>query len=107
MVVIWSKPAIDDLKNYLEHSKMITEGKVQKYIESLVDYGNSLESNPNLGKEFLTYKNITIRQLLYKMHRIFYYVDNDEIIIIQIKHTLRNIDYVIEIIKNLIGKDMY
>ena len=103
MVVIWDKTAINDLKSYSEHSKIITEGKVQEYIESLIDYGNSLSFNPNLGKEFLDYKNTTIRQLLYKMHRIFYYIEKNEIIIIQVIHTSRNIDNVIAIMKNLLN----
>lgn len=103
MVVVWSKSAINDLKSYSEHSKIITDGKIQKYIDSLIDYASSLSFTPNLGKEFLTYKNITIRQLLYKMHRIFYYIENDEIIIIQITHTSRDIDNVIAIMKTLIN----
>lgn len=102
MVVIWSGPAINDLKSYSEHSNIITEGKVEEYIDSLVNYGNSLSSNPNLGKDFLTYRNITIKQLLYKMHRILYLIENNEIIIIQVAHTSRNINTVIEIIKDFI-----
>ena len=99
MVVIWSELAINDLKNYSKNSKMITDGKVKKYLDSLVDYSNSLEFSPELGKAFLTYNNVIIRQLLYKMHRIFYYIENDEIIIIQVSHTRRNVNTVIKLIK--------
>lgn len=101
--MIWAKTAINDLKSYSQHSEIITEGKVEEYIECLIDYGNSLSFNPNLGKEFLDYKNTTIRQLLYKMHRIFYYIEKNEIIIIQVIHTSRNIDNVIAIMKNLLN----
>lgn len=60
---------------------------------------NSLTFSPKLGKIFFKYKKITIRQLLYRMHRIFYYIDNNEIIIIQVTHTRRNIENVIRIMK--------
>ena len=103
MVVVWSEQAINDLKSYAKNSAIITESKVQQYIDDLVDYGNSLSLSPQLGKSFLIYKNIQIRQLIYKMHRIFYYIENNEIIIIQIVHTKRNINVVIEIMKKYLN----
>lgn len=102
MVVIWSKPAIRDLKDYVQNSRLVTEERVQKYAESLVDYADSLKQFPYLGKEFITYKTITIRQLLYEMHRIFYYIDNDKIIIIHIAHYARSIENIIKALKKYI-----
>lgn len=102
MVVIWSEPAINDLKNYSKHSKIINDTKLQNYINSLIDYGNSLATMPNLGKDFMTYKSKTIKQLLYNMHRIFYYIEENEIIIIQISHTSRKLDNVIKAMKTLL-----
>lgn len=87
-------------KNYVQNSKIITEDKISAYINDLVDYANSLENNPKLGKVLYIYKNIKIRQLLYKMHRIFYYIENDEIIIIQVVHTSRNVDNTIKYFKD-------
>lgn len=100
MVVIWSEQSRNDLKNYVQNSKIITEDKISAYINDLVNYANSLESNPKLGKVFYIYKNIKIRQLLYKMHRLFYYIENDEIIIIQVVHTSRNVDNTIKYFKD-------
>lgn len=87
-------------KNYVQNSKIITEDKISAYINDLVDYANSLENNPKLGKVLYIYKNIKFRQLLYKMHRIFYYIENDEIIIIQVVHTSRNVDNTIKYFKD-------
>ena len=99
MVVVWSKPAQDDLKKYLKNSKLVTEEKSQKYIERLIDYANSLENFPNLGKDFYMYKNLAIKQLLFDMHRIFYVIKNEKIIIIQVSHYARSIDNIMKSLK--------
>lgn len=99
MAVIWSESAQNDLKLYIENSKIYTRSKLNEYIDSLINYANTLDSSPELGKIFIKYNNVTIRQLLYGMHRIFYFVDNDDIIIIQIAHTKRNIQNVLRIMK--------
>ncbi|MBR1883388.1 MAG: type II toxin-antitoxin system RelE/ParE family toxin [Clostridia bacterium] len=99
MVVIWSENAKNDLKNYFHNSNIITEGKVKKYIEDLVNYSNTLGHFPHLGRKFIVYKNITIYQLLFEMHRIFYIIENDEIIIIQVSNCSRSIENVMKILK--------
>ena len=101
MVVIWQEQAKNDLKDYLDHTRIITEGKARKYILSLVDYANSLAEFPYLGKSFYHYNNIEIRQLLYEMHRIFYYIKNNEVIIISVIHTSRSIENTMKYLKNI------
>ena len=96
MVVIWQKQAQDDLKNYIKNSKIYTTDKLKKYVNVLVDYVSSLEELPYLGKVFYVYNNIEIRQILYKMHRIIYYIKEEKIIIVKVDHTARNIDTVIK-----------
>ena len=102
MVVKWSKYAIDDLKNCVQNSKIYATGKLEKYINNLVLYVNDLQTSPLLGKEFYTYKEIEIRQLLYKMHRIFYYIYDDSIIIIMVTHTSRDLTNIIKAIKRIL-----
>lgn len=102
MVVKWSKYAIDDLKKYVKNSKIYATGKLEKYVHDLVLYTNDLQTSPLLGKEFYTYKEIEIRQLLYKMHRIFYYIYDDSIIIIMVTHTTRDLTNTINAIKRIL-----
>lgn len=99
MVVIWSDYAKQDLKSYYKNSNIVTPGKVEKYNNELVEYADTLSSSPELGKEFLSYHNVMIRQLLFQMHRIFYFIDNGEIIIIQVSHYSRSLDNIIKTIK--------
>lgn len=96
MVVIWQKEATEDLKDYTQKSRMYTENKVKHYVVSLSEYAELLENNPKMGKVIYKYKNIEIRQLLYKMHRIIYYIKGNKIIIAKVVHTARNVDRVIE-----------
>ena len=100
MVVIWSEQSRDDLKSYAQNSKIRAEGEVSAYLDALVHYTNSLENNPELGKVFYIYKNVKIRQLIYKVHRIFYYIENNEVIIIQVVNTSRNVDNAIKYFKD-------
>ena len=102
MVIKWSKYAIDDLRKYVRNSKIYATGKLEKYVNSLILYTNNLQESPLLGKEFYTYKEIEIRQLLYKMHRIFYYIYDDNIIIIMVAHTSRDLTNIIEAIKKIL-----
>ena len=100
MVVHWTKEAKLDLKNYYTNSKIYSKGKLEKYITDLIIYVNSLSSFPNLGKLLYTHNEIKIRQLIFKMHKIFYYVQENKIIIIKIAHTSRDLIKVIKIINN-------
>ena len=96
MVVIWQEEAREDLKEYSRKSRMQTTEKIQNYISDLIEYVDLLGNNPCMGKLFYTYRNIDVRQLLFKMHRIIYHIENDEIIIVKIIHTSRDIDNVIK-----------
>ena len=102
MVVIWTESAKNDLKNYMQNSKILSNDKIKKYINNLVKYANELKDYPYLGKNFYEYKNILVRQLLYKMHRILYFVQDKNIIIIMVTHTSRDLTNIINIIKNII-----
>lgn len=96
MVVIWQEQAQNDLKNYIQNSRIYTSNKVNTYVNTLVDYVSNLETSPLLGKIFYIYNNVEIRQLLFKMHRIIYYIKEDKIIIVEVVHTARNVDTVIK-----------
>ena len=100
MVVIWSKSAKKDLKKYIKNSKIQTKSKLNNYIINLLLYANTLKRLPKLGKVLYIYKNIEIRQLIFKMHKIIYYIVCDKIIIIMVTHTSRDLTNIIKSISN-------
>ena len=102
MVIKWTPLAIEQLQNFVEISKAETHN-VKKYITSLVDYSNSLLSNNELGKVMFTLNNVKFRQLLYKKHRIIYYIKKDEIQIVSVIHTSQNLERAIAMLEKFYG----
>lgn len=102
MEIVWKKRAKLDLKNYFQNSRVLTDDKIETYISSLVDYIDILSITPYLGKEFCNLEGTQLRELIFRMHRIFYYIKKDKIYILHVVHTSKNIENVIEYLKSLI-----
>lgn len=87
MNLVWTKNAKKDLTEYIRESKLFN---VSQYINDLIDYIDTLKTTPRLGRVLFKENNKEIRQLIYKMHRILYYIDENDIFILIITHTHRN-----------------
>lgn len=103
MVIVWLKPAQLDLKNYKSNSKILDGIKVHEYIHSLVNSVDILSFSPFSGKFFCTINDTELRQLVFRMHRIFYYIKCDKVYILAVIHTSRNIDNVIKYLNSLMN----
>lgn len=96
MVIKWSYFARDNLKDFIKNSKMSSP---YKYAELLVEYVNGLVENNYLGKILCNINSKEVRQLIYKKHRILYYVFNDEIYIIAVLNTAQDLEGSLKFIK--------
>lgn len=96
MVINWTNSAMKDLQCFRENTKVIN---VTDYIFALIENVNLLLEYPQAGKAYFYAHNLLIRQLIYKKHRILYYVDEDIIHIISIIHHRQNIKNKIDFIK--------
>lgn len=105
MKIVWSENAKNDLQNYKQNSKIITAGKVDTYINNLIEYVNSLSSYPELGKFLFNKNDFEIRQLIYNMHKIFYGIKKDTIYILVVSHTSRNPKEIIKAINSSQNKN--
>ncbi len=101
MTIVWSENAQNDIKDYIKNSRMLTDGKIENYISSLIDFANDLQYSPEMGRFLFNHDNFEIRQLIYSMHRIFYAIYNDNIYILNVYHTSRNINNIIEYLKTI------
>lgn len=90
MVIKWSDFAKTNLKDFYSHTHMETKN-VTNYIKSLVNYVDCLAEQNYLGKVLCYFKSFEIRQLIYKKHRIFYYIFDDEIRIIAVVHAMQDL----------------
>lgn len=106
MVIVWLKSAKQDLRKYKDNSKILTNQKLDEYIISLVDCVDILSFSPKAGKFFCLINSIELRQLVFKMHRIFYYIRNKKIYILAVIHTSYNIDNVMEYLNSIIWKEV-
>lgn len=98
MVIKWTPLAIEQLQNFIKMSKAEPHN-IKDYISSLVEFANNLLWSNDMGKVMLMLNNVKFRQLLYKKHRIIYYVKNDEIQIVSVIHTSQNLDKAIAILE--------
>ncbi len=98
MVVIWSDFAKLNLKNFLTTTLMTKKNSI-KYINELVQYVSYLEDQKFLGKVLTKYENIEIYQLIFKEHRIIYFIEDNKIYIISVLHTAQSAESTLKSIK--------
>ena len=97
MVINWTNPAVKDLKEFRDYT---LKTNPSDYIFKLIETVDLLTSNPKSGKIFFYSNKHIVRQLIYKEHRIPYYIDNETIHIIAVIHHKQDIKRKIKYIKN-------
>lgn len=104
MKVLITSNAYNDIKEYYIFSKSSEKVKIC-YITSLLKFIKDLGVSPEMGKYSfdlkLNSKRYNIRKLIYKQHKILYYV-NDCVHIVGIIHTKMNQNEYIKKLKNSI-----
>ena len=98
MVIKWTPLAIEQLQNFIKISKA-EEHTIKDYISSLIEFTNQLLWSNEMGKVMFKLNNVSFRQLLYKKHRIIYYIKKDEIQIVSVVHTSQSLDKAITILE--------
>lgn len=84
MVIIWTTPAVTDLENYKNNTK---KTNFKEYLKSLVEYVDDLKLNPRLGKVYTYVQGTIIRQLIYREHKIYYSINDENIHILVAIHS--------------------
>ena len=96
MEINWQSEARQDLKNYFKNTKTMHP---EKYISDLVKFVKNLKISPNLGLSYIDLYGFEIRELIFKQHKIFYYIKNEKIIILHVIHSSRDSKNILKIIK--------
>jgi len=100
MILELSENAQQDIVDFIKKTFIQTDAKLTKYISGLFDYIDMLTIFNHLGKTLFYIKNIEIRQLLFRKHRIIYCLEPNRIIILSVIHTHRDIHKSIKFLKN-------
>lgn len=99
MVVIWTKTAKTQLRDFSINSRY---GKVKEYIAEMVKYVSALKDFEKLGMKFGTYNTKQVRQLIYKKHRIFYYIASDKVFILSVIHMTQDLTEINRLLNQLL-----
>lgn len=99
-MVIWTDTAVSHITDFIDDARQDTENTAKAYMKKLVDYTDILSTMPELGKKMKhIILNYELRQVIYKKHRIIYYIKENNAIIIAILHTKLDIDKALKRIK--------
>jgi len=98
MEIVWSNSSKKDLRTFFENIHKGTEKQANNYIMNIVKYVELLKISPYIGKVLFVHDNLEYRQLVYRKHKIIYSI-TDNINILSVIHTSRNIQNLISKIK--------
>lgn len=84
MVINWSEFAIENLRDFIKIAKIYN---IAEYTDELFEYTDNLINNNFLGKYILTFNSYEIRQLVFKKHKILYYIYDNEVRILALIHS--------------------
>lgn len=102
MVLTWNDNVKHDLQAYILHSRRNSKEKIYVYVNSLVDYVENLIQFPTLGKKLFIIKDLEIRQLIYKKHKIIYYQKFNKICILSVIYASKDFNSIFKEIKKVL-----
>lgn len=92
-MVVWTDNAISQITEFIDASKDNTEEIAKAYMGKLIDYVDTLNTMPCLGKK-MDYKvfEYELNQLIYREHRIIYHIKENDVVILAIIHIKVDLD---------------
>lgn len=101
-MVIWTNNAISHITEFINEAREDTNKVAKSYINKLVDYVDILETMPEIGKK-LEYiiSEYSVRQMIYKNHRIIYNIKENDVVILAVLHTKLDINKALRNLKNI------
>jgi plasmid stabilization system protein ParE len=91
MKILWTDPAIDDLRNLLAYIAKDSEEYASTFVEKIILSVDKLTDFPRLGRMVPEADQEVIRELLYHNYRIIYRVENELIEILAVVHGRRDL----------------
>ena len=92
MKISWTEPALSDLENLHDYIKKDSEFYAKSFIEKIVNYVEYLSANPELGRQVPEANQTNIREIIFQNYRIIYQILNNNIQILTIIHSSRDIE---------------
>jgi toxin ParE1/3/4 len=84
MKILWTEPAIEDLRNLHSYIGKDSEVYASSFVERIILAGEKLTNFPRLGRVVPEAEKETVRELLYHNYRIIYRINGELIEIITV-----------------------
>jgi len=91
MNILWTEPAIQDLRNLHSYIAQDSEVYARSFVERIILSVEKLKSFPRVGRMVPEADNEAIRELIYHNYRIIYRVNGELIEIIAVIHGRRDL----------------
>ena len=91
MKILWTDPAIEDLRNLLAYIAKDSEEYARSFVERIILSVDKLTDFPRLGRMVPEADQEPIRELLYHNYRIIYRVRDELIEILTVVHGRRDL----------------
>ena len=97
MTVIWTQEALEKLREIEEFIGMANPERAEKFVDHLIERGESISKNPKIGRIVPEISIPEIREIIVKKYRIVYKIKKDKIEILTVfeSHRLIRIDELI------------
>lgn len=89
-MVIWSKPARDDLKAIFEYIKKDSGYYAGKVTDDIIEKSELLEQFPGMGRVVPELNESNIREIFIYTYRMIYEISDEKIYILTIVHFARD-----------------
>lgn len=85
-MVIWSSPAIQDLRNIYDYISRDSEFYADKVIEEFLDNADKLAEFPKMGRMVPELEGSAVREIMVYSYRLVYEIGKNQIEILAIIH---------------------
>ena len=91
MKILWTEPAIEDLRNIYGYIARDSEVYASSYVQRIILAVDGLSDFPRLGRMVPEASQETIRELLYHNYRIIYRINKELVEILTVIHGRRDL----------------
>lgn len=90
-MVIWSDPAIEDLKSAFDYIVMDSKFYAERLVEIAIEKSELINKFPNMGRVVPEQKSKNVREVFIYSYRMMYQITNSDIEIIAFIHGARDL----------------
>jgi len=92
MKIVWTDPAVEDLRELHAYIARDSEMYASGFVERIILAAERLADHPKVGRVVPEANNENVREILYQRYRIIYRVKRDSIEMLSVIHGARDLE---------------